>query len=249
MDTLSQNGVQGDALARARRKLGLAPLDASDKTLLHRSIMPLTRQQIREILDENAETLNQTEGHERIRTQEELDARKSDSQFNDSLTTRNRVNAELAAKKTFVVNTEIELFERVVSDFGDFTSQEERARILEIAKAQLDALMQTCHCRPRADHRALASYKIKGGQKVTVDTGLNEVEFAERLENMIVRFSTTTLYPVELDVVRRHQACKSRAEQLDFLDALQNEPEYGLKARAFAVRRTWPTMLRSRFSI
>ena len=57
---LSQHGVQGDALARARQKLGLQPMDASDKSLLKRSVMPLTRQQIREILDENAATLNQS---------------------------------------------------------------------------------------------------------------------------------------------------------------------------------------------
>ena len=233
---LSQHGVQGNALARARQKLGLQPMDPSDKSLLKRSIMPLTRQQIREILDENAAILNQSEGHERIRTQVEMDARKGDRALERSTAKRNEINASLASRTEFRVNTEIACFERVVSDMADFTSPAERAKLREIAKKQLDALMVTCHCRPRADHRAIAKCEIEGGQQVTVDTGLNEVEFAERLENMIVRFSTTTLYPVELDVVRRHQACKSRAEQQNFLDGLHNEPEYGLKARALAVR-------------
>ena len=235
---LSQHGVQGDALAHARQKLGLQPMDASDKSLLKRSVMPLTRQQIREILDENAATLNQSEGHERIRTQAELDARKGDKALEKSTAKRNEVNAALASRAEFHVNTEIARFERVVSDFADFAPAEERHLMLEIAKKQLDELMVTCHCRPRADHRAIAKCEIEGGQQVTIDTGLNEVEFAERLENLIARF-WGGIYgpkPNELDVVSRYRACTSPAERQAFLDGLQNEPEFGIKARALAVR-------------
>ena len=169
---LSQHGVEGEALNRARQKLGLQPMDPSDKSLLKRSVMPLTRQQIREILDENAETLNQSEGHERIRTQAELDARKGDRALEKSTAKRNEINASLASRDEFRVNTEIARFERVVSDFADFTSAEERAQLLEVAKKQLNALMVDCHCRPRADHRAIAKCEIEGGQQVTVDTGM-----------------------------------------------------------------------------
>ena len=136
------------------------------------------------------------------------------------------------------MNTGIARFERVVSDFAVFTSPEERAQLLEVAKKQLNALMVDCHCRPRADHRAIAKLEIEGGQQVTVDTGMNEVEFAERLENMIVRFSNSTVYPdlVELEVVSRYRACKSHAEQQELLNALPQDPNFGLKARALAVR-------------
>ena len=93
---LSQHGVEGEALNRARQKLGLQPMDPSDKSLLKRSVTPLTRQQIREILDENAATLNQSEGHERIRTQAELDARKGDRALEKSTAKRNEINASRA---------------------------------------------------------------------------------------------------------------------------------------------------------
>ncbi len=235
---LSQHGVEGEALNRARQKLGLQPMDPADKSLLKRSVMPLTRQQIREILDENAETLNQSEGHERIRTQAELDARKGDRALEKSTAKRNEINASLASRDEFRVNTEIARFERVVSDFADFASPEERAQLLEVAKKQLNALMVDCHCRPRADHRAIAKLEIEGGQQVTVDTGMNEVEFAERLENFIARLCGGVSGPKadELEVVSRYRACKSRAEQQDFLNALPTEQEFGFKARALAVR-------------
>ena len=235
---LSQHGVEGEALNRARQKLGLQPMDPSDKSLLKRSVMPLTRQQIREILDENAATLNQSEGHERIRTQAELDARKGDRALEKSTAKRNEINASLASRDEFRVNTEIARFERVVSDFADFNSLEERAQLLEVAKKQLNALMVDCHCRPRADHRAIAKCEIEGGQQVTIDTGLSEVEFAERLENFIARLCGGVSGPKadELEVVSRYRACKSRAEQQDFLNALPTEQEFGFKARALAVR-------------
>ena len=111
---LSQHGVEGEALNRARQKLGLQPMDPSDKSLLKRSVTPLTRQQIREILDENAATLNQSEGHERIITQAELDARKGDRVLEKSTAKRNEINASLASRDEFRVNTEIARFERVV---------------------------------------------------------------------------------------------------------------------------------------
>ena len=235
---LSQNGVQGEALARARQKLGLQPMDPSDKSLLKRSVTPLTRQQIREILDENAETLNQTEGHGRIRTQAELDAEKSDRGRTKSAAGRAKVNAELAARTEFHVNTEIARFERVISDFADFTSAADRAKMLEIARAQLDALLVACDYRPRPDHVASAEFQLQDGPIMTVSTGLSEVEFAERLENMIVRFENKLAGPdeAELEVVSRHRQCKSHNEQLNFLNSLPQDPKFGLKARALAVR-------------
>ena len=235
---LSQHGVEGEALNRARQKLGLQPMDPSDKSLLKRSVMPLTRQQIREILDENAATLNQSEGHERIRTQAELDARKSDKALEKSTAKRNEVNASLASRDEFRVNTEIARFERVVSDFADFVPSDECRHMLDIAKKQLNALMATCNYRPRADHRAIAKCEIEGGQQVTIDTGLSEVEFAERLENFIARLWGGVSGPKadELEVVSRYRACKSRAEQQDFLNALPTEADFGLKVRALALR-------------
>ncbi|MBP5299968.1 MAG: hypothetical protein J6Y80_01055, partial [Victivallales bacterium] len=71
---------------------------------------------------------------------------------------------------------------------------------------------------------------------MTVGTGLSEKEFAERLENMIVRFSRMGADQAELDVVRQYRELKSHAERQAFLNALPNDPKFGLKARALAIR-------------
>ena len=236
INALSQHGVQGDALARIRQELGLAPRDAADKSLVFRSVVPLTRQKIREILDEHADTLNQSAGHERIRTQAELHANKTQHQREHIVSARDKVNASLDARGKFDVNSEIARFEKVVSDFGDFTSQEEREQLLDIAKSQLEALMAKCAFKPRPDRPATAEFQIPGGQTMTVGTGLSEKEFAERLENMIVRFSRMGADQAELDVVRQYRELKSHAERQAFLNALPNDPKFGLKARALAIR-------------
>ena len=55
---LSQNGVGQDELNRVRMELGLAPDGHADRTLSQRSVKPLTREQIRNILDRNAAVIN-----------------------------------------------------------------------------------------------------------------------------------------------------------------------------------------------
>ena len=55
---LSDNGVGADEINRIRKELGLAPDGEGDRTLRTRSLKPLSRQQIREILDRNAAAVN-----------------------------------------------------------------------------------------------------------------------------------------------------------------------------------------------
>ena len=51
---LTQGGVGADEIARVRRELGLGTDKTVDTSLKDRSVRPLSRQQIREILDRNA---------------------------------------------------------------------------------------------------------------------------------------------------------------------------------------------------
>ena len=69
---LQEGGVGDDALRRVREQLGLAPDRAVDTKLDERSLKPLSRQQIREILDQNAAAINGTVGAGTVRTSEEL---------------------------------------------------------------------------------------------------------------------------------------------------------------------------------
>ena len=55
---LSQHGVGQAEINRIRKELGLAPDGAEGQSLSLRKIVPLSRQQIREILDRNADAIN-----------------------------------------------------------------------------------------------------------------------------------------------------------------------------------------------
>ena len=52
-----------EEINRIRRELGLGADTGIDKTLHERSLKPLTRQQVRQILDRNAATINSFKGN------------------------------------------------------------------------------------------------------------------------------------------------------------------------------------------
>ena len=60
MKALSANGVGMDEINKIRKELGLAPDETAPKSLAERSIKPLSRQQIRDIIDRNVGTINAT---------------------------------------------------------------------------------------------------------------------------------------------------------------------------------------------
>ena len=95
---LSSNGVGANEIARVRRDLGLASEAGMDKTLHERSLKPLTRQQVRQILDRYAGAINahadQVPGAERVRTSAEIYG--EGGMRMDRAAMRDEVNAALA---------------------------------------------------------------------------------------------------------------------------------------------------------
>ena len=87
---LKEGGVDAYELNRIRQELGLAPEKPVDRTLHERSIKPLSRQQIREILDRNAAAINQHEGAGTIRTSREIHAGTSERKLASRADDRNR---------------------------------------------------------------------------------------------------------------------------------------------------------------
>ena len=106
---LSESGVNADAIANIRRDLGLAPIGEKDATLAQRSLRPLSRQQIRRILDLHAQEINATVGAGTIRTEEQLHVRYTQQQRINYAQTRRAANAALAQSRMVV-------FDRGISD-------------------------------------------------------------------------------------------------------------------------------------
>ena len=184
---LSQHGVGQEEIDRVRQELGLAPAGPSDRTLRFRSVVPLSRQQIREILDRNAQAINRARGpngdlEHIVGTKSLVDAETEATRT----AKRNAVNQALASdRRTVYMDEDIARFSQVVSDAADFVPNDDRPKVLAMAKAQLEALLATCNDRPRENVLATAKFAVpNNGPTIEMPTGLSEKQFAERLENI-----------------------------------------------------------------
>ena len=121
---LSSGGVGANEIAQIRRDLGLAAEAGMDKTLHERSLRPLTRQQVRQILDRYAGAINahadRVPGAERVRTSAQIYG--EGGMRADRAATRNEVNAALAGAGGTEEHEGIALAEAVIS--GDVNAEE-----------------------------------------------------------------------------------------------------------------------------
>ena len=177
---LSDGGVDGVEIGKVRAKLGLAPSGAADAKLAERSIRPLTRQQIREILDQYAEVLN-------VRTSDEIAANVPQQTRQARATARQTVNVDLDANRAAESNAALAAFQKVLAGDVDFITDVEYTPLLNEAKRQLAALYERCGDNPSVERQAKAACRLPGGQTVEIDTGMNEVEYAEKLFQTIAR--------------------------------------------------------------
>lgn len=149
---LSQNGLDEDQINDVRRRIGLAPVSAGDRELRQRSIKPLMRTQIREILDQYAGLINDFNqqaaqehgdaGFERILTSAELYEGGKMSDQNAEI--HDKTNRPLEAPdRHFNEDRSVLDFQYVVAGLADFKEQD-RAQLLDCARRQLDDLMAAC---------------------------------------------------------------------------------------------------------
>ena len=206
---LNSCGVVGDELARVRARLGLAPEpgDAVDHTLGARSITPLTRQEVREILDRYAGTINGVAGAGTIRTADELSAGMSEKERNARARCRNEVNASLNTSRLVTANHDMMFFDRLVA--GDFEGlrNDYVPRMREIAQAQLAALREKVGDNPPADDHPCLSFQLPGGQVVEVQARGSSADILAQLEDAVF-FLTYKPYPNEDEIVPPMSAAK-----------------------------------------
>ena len=186
---LQEGGVGDDALRRVREQLGLAPDRAVDTKLNERSLKPLSRQQIREILDQNAEAINGTVGAGTIRTSDELYAGVDDATRRYRASKRDEANAELATRRTVTTQRRFCLFQALLAGDVDYRSEDDRAELLKMAKEALGIVLQVSNGHPRADRAAKISWGANGERRFTMEAGTDEATFARRMEDVIVRLT------------------------------------------------------------
>ena len=239
VQALSKGGVKGEELANIRRELGLEPQEKKiDKSLRKRTIKPLSRQQIRDILDRNAQTINDAMGANVIRTSAELNDGVSEETIAERKAMRESANSELDERRGIKGDKRIVAFQRVIAGDVDFRSPELSAKMLKMAKRMLETLLKRCNGHPRENVPAEMTWSTTAGdQKVVMDTGLDEVSFARKLEDIIVRLQMDSqVTDDERQVRSQFDKLSTNKEQLAFIENLQNDPDGVLKARALVVK-------------
>ena len=235
---LKGNGVGDAEIARVRQELGLAAEGAVDRSLRSRSIKPLSRQQIREILDRNADTINAHNAGDpnavRIRTSNQIYG--PAGMDKESAAIRDEVNAANATLH-HEENTKVSYCQALVSGDIDFRSNADKEEILKLAENQLDAILQASHGHPREDKSPAIKYTMSSGQKVVFQTGKSEAAFARHLEDMIVRLrSSNSPINEEMAVRSKIGGFTSRDECEAWLKGLVDDARGGFKARVFIVK-------------
>ena len=234
---LSHNGVGQDELNRIRQELGLAPRDAIDLRLAQRSIKPLSRQQIRDILDRNVDAINNAQDAFVVRTDDELHAGYGATRRNELKQKRIETNRALAGQRATDPDVNIGLVQSVISGNVDFHTDQTRQALLEAAKRQKAVILERSHGNPsQAPNASLHYRRESNGLDVEFNLGMSEAEYVDKLDDMILRLSATRRPSDAVLAARREfDALKNFDERVAWIDAQANAPDGAFKVRTAAV--------------
>ncbi|MCR5414771.1 MAG: hypothetical protein K6F50_08645 [Kiritimatiellae bacterium] len=187
--SLAESGVAGGELENIRRQIGLSSEGARDKSLKERSIKPLSRQMVREILDRNADAINLATGGHTVKTSSELKAGVSSAKVKDLEAVRNAVNGSLDASRATAANKSLSLAMSVLTDTVAVETAEDRKNAIAIAKAML-ADVEDGSGGGSPESRTV-TFRSGRGNSVTISTGMDRAAFAARLRDIIFRLENT----------------------------------------------------------
>ncbi len=263
VSALRRGGVSDADIAAIRTRLGIpAEMKATStreaqEDILRKRFVPLSRNAVREILDEYANNgRGFGEGKVQLSWDELHAAHETAHRSRSAVRKSERTNAEslannrtkidftfthalAAADRRVNVDEDILRFQAIVSNHADYATREERGRILDMARSQLDALLRSCGAAPSDDRPATASIKLRDGQTIELSAGMGEKKFAELLRDLILRFSADPDGPGaenanELEVAAG--LLRLNADEREALwGSLADDPRGGFKARAIAI--------------
>ena len=232
---LSSNGVGAEEIAQIRRDLGLSAEAGMDRSLHERSLRPLTRQQVREILDRNVDAIN-AHAAGTVRTAAQMNAGRSERTIQARANARDAANAGLVGSRGTQEHEGIALAEAAIAGDVDFRSFEESRNILAQARAQLNALLERSKGQPSAEREAVVEFRIReSGQTIRISTGMTELSFARRLEETILRLAAYQADDRSIDVRTAFGAIDGAAARNTWLDGLAAAADGGFKARTVAI--------------
>ena len=189
---LSTSGVSNkEELNKIRVELGLAPEKKVDLTLRNRSIKPLTRQQIRDIIDRNVSFLGNAVHNGTIRTSDQLYGGLSDQERARRAGKREEAAVARLGNIDYDENENLLLLQELIGGTADFHGEEDRDKLLSIAREQARAVMNECNGNPSDEEPCVLSYSTSAGVTFKIPTGLTQKKFLEMIDDACMRLGHT----------------------------------------------------------
>ena len=236
---LSKSGVGVNALAEIRRRIGLAPDPLSPKALVERSIRPLSRQQIRSILDEHRDEINLATGAQTVRTHAEIYARHGDEAIARYERTRRAVNIAFMQSRNLDGNRRILDLQRVIAGDIHFCTGEDRTRLISSAEMlRAEILRLAGNGALSEDPNSTITVRKGDGSTVTLGLGMSKRDFIDKLDDRLLQLRSDRQAPQStIDAHNEYRLAKAGGAEgkANWLASLQDNPLGGFKARAVAV--------------
>ena len=235
---LSQNGVGPDALNDIRRRIGLAPDPSLPLALAERSIKPLSRQQIRSILDEHKETINHAAGNGTIRTHAEIYARHGNEALQRYEQTRRATNEAFMRGRNLDSDRRVLDIQRVIAGDIHFRNDADRQLLVSAAEMLRSEILRLSNGNPPDDPLGTITYKRGNGLRITLGLGMSQKAFVDKLDDMLLLLRADRPTPQStLDAHNEYRRAKAggAAGKANWLASLPDDPRGGFKARTVAV--------------
>ena len=182
MKALSANGVDMAEINKIRKELGLAPDETAPKALAGRSIKPLSRQQIRDIIDRNAGAINASRaerGQKAFKTSAQLYGTNQTTLHNLE---QYRRAASDSVRRTITESEEIANFQKIIEGDASEVAGDDRFETLKMVLAQRDAIIAKAKGNPKAEGDCVLEYTTETGQKILFASSKSERETIRMLD-------------------------------------------------------------------
>lgn len=229
---LSGSGVSADEIAKVRRELGLAPDGAMDRTLAQRSVKPLSRQQVRLILDRNARTINTATQRTAIRTtgqlQDNLELTEKERRSNVRTATNNATDARREPQE----DQNVRLFQSLLGGNTRFRTADDQNALLALAQTQRESLLAETGGNPSVTDPCILTFETESGARINMDTGCTQAQFLAKLDETIRRLSTLPAPSARtLAVIDEFNALPNDKARKEWFRNLPDDADRGFKFR------------------
>ena len=192
MKALSANGVGMAEINKIRKELGLAPDETAPKALAGRSLKPLSRQQIRDIIDRNAATINASRaerGEKAFKTSAQLYGTNPTTLHNLE---QHRRAASDSVRRTMTESEEIANFQKIIEGDASEIADDDCRATLKTILAQRDAIVAKAKGNPKTEGNCVLEYTTETGQKIQFASSKSERETIRMLDEAYLLLSGGT---------------------------------------------------------